>query len=183
MTDNVGEERVTSAPAPEEAKRERLAYREVAADLVETQPENGGFSYWVLASPMLIFLAWVWIDLVAHFSPIPSYWVDAALGLVIFALLVVLPLGVAAYFVVTALPRLFSHAGWDVEPLEAVSEAEMYTVRYRYHARRRAPNSWRQMWLRAAQGWVYLEIAAILVGGVVMIPIFFSASEFGFGQR
>jgi hypothetical protein len=94
----------------------------------------------------------------------------------------VLPLGVAAFFLVSSLPRLFGHAGWDVQPLEAVSEAEMYMVRYRYVHRHRAANTWPQMWLRAAQGWVYLEIAAILVGAVVMIPIFFSVSEFGFGQ-
>ena len=37
-------------------------------------------------------------------------------------------------------------------------------------------------WLRAAQGWVFLEITAIFVGAVAMVPLFFSATEFGFGQ-
>ena len=36
--------------------------------------------------------------------------------------------------------------------------------------------------MRAAQGWVYLEIAAIFIGAIAMIPIFFSVSEFGFGR-
>jgi hypothetical protein len=131
---------------------------------------------------MLGFLAWTWVDLFAHYSPISFYWLDVVLGLLVFALVVVLPVGVGAFFAVTAVPRLFSHAGWDVQPLEPVSEAEMYTVRYRYQSRRRTANSWSHAWTRAAQGWVYLEIAAILVGAVVMIPIFFSVSEFGFGQ-
>jgi hypothetical protein len=156
--------------------------REVLADLIEASPENGGLSHWILASPLLLFVAWVWVDLFAHFSPIPFYWLDALLALVILAVLFVLPLGVGAFFLVTSFPRLFSHAGWDVQPLEAVREAEMYTVRYRFQGRHRAPNSWRQAWTRAAQGWVYIEIATILIGGVVMIPIFFSASEYGFGQ-
>ena len=160
----------------------KLAYREVPADLIETIPDNVGLMHWVLASPMLIFLLWMWIDIVAHFSPIPIYWVDAVLAVIIFAVAIVLPLGVGAFYLVTSVPRVVSHAGWDVQPLEPVSEAEMYTVRYRYQERHRAPNSWRQAWTRAAQGWVYIEIATILVGGVAMIPIFFSASEFGFGQ-
>jgi hypothetical protein len=33
-----------------------------------------------------------------------------------------------------------------------------------------------------AQGWVFLEMAAILIGAVVMIPLYFSARDFGFGQ-
>jgi hypothetical protein len=39
------------------------------------------------------------------------------------------------------------------------------------------------VWIRAAQGWVYLEIIAIFVGAIAMIPLFFSAVDFGFGQR
>jgi hypothetical protein len=166
----------------ENSAPKRAAHREVAADLIEAVPDNGALSHWILASPMLLFLAWLWVDVFAHFSPLASYWVDVVLGLIIFVLVAVLPLGVGAYFLVSALPRLFSHAGWDVQPLEPVSEAEMYMVRYRYVRRHRAPTTWRQSCLRAAQGWVYLEIATILVGAVVMIPIFFSASEFGFGQ-
>jgi hypothetical protein len=168
--------------ADDRPEARRLVYRKVPADLIETMPDNGGLFHWILASPMLMFLAWIWVDLFAHYSPIAFYWLDALLGLLLFALVVVLPLGVGAFYAVTAAPRLFSHAGWDVQPLEAVSEAEQHLVRYRYRSRRRAANSWSQAWIRAAQGWVYLEIAAILVGGIVMIPIFFSVSEFGFGQ-
>lgn len=160
----------------------QAAYRKVPADLVETMPENGALFHWVLASPFLIFVAWLWVDLFAHFSPFPNYWIDVILGLVIFAYVVVLPLGVAAFYLVTAAPRLFSHAGWDVQPLEPISESEIHMVRYRYQARHRAPNSWGRAWMRAAQGWVYLEIVAILIGAVVMVPIFFSVSDFGFGQ-
>lgn len=165
--------------APKAAQFER---RQVPADLIETIPDNGGLFHWILASPMLIFLAWTWLDLFAHYSPISFYWLDAVLGLVIFVLVIVLPFGVGAFYLVTAAPGLFSHAGWDLQPLEPVREAEMHRVRYRYQQRRRAVTSWGQTWARVAQGWVYLEIAAILVGAVVMIPIFFSASEFGFGQ-
>lgn len=156
--------------------------RVVPAELIETTPENGALFHWILASPLLGFLAWAWVDLFAYFSPIPFYWVDVVLGLGVFAVLVVLPLGAMAFALVSSLPRLFGHAGWDVQPLEPVREAEQYLVRYRYVGRRRAPFSWSRVWLRAAQGWVFLEIALILGGGVAMIPLFFSASEFGFGR-
>ncbi len=160
----------------------RLEVREVDADLVETIADNGGLWHWILASPILLFLAWIWVDIFSHFSPIPFYWLDVAIGIVIFGVVLVLPLGVGAFYLVGALPRLFGHAGWDVQPLMPVREAEMYTVRYRYQSRYYAATSWIQTWARAAQGWVYIEIAAILVGAVAMIPIFFSASDFGFGQ-
>lgn len=150
------------------------------ADLIEATPNSLGM--WLLASPMLIFILWAWVDLFAHFSPLPWYWLDAGLGAAIFALLVVLPLGWLAHRLVTAVPRLFQNAGWDVQPLAPVSEQEMYLVRYTYQGRRRAANTWSRQWLRAAQGWVYLEITAILLGGVLMIPIFFSALDFGFGR-
>lgn len=156
--------------------------REVAADLVETTPAAGGLMHWLLASPMLLFIAWAWVDLFAHFSPIPNYWVDALVGLALMIGLVVLPLGVGAFWLVTSFPRLFQHAGWDVQLLEPVREAEAYTVRYVYQSHRRAATTWGRTWLRAAQGWVYIEIAAIFVGAVVMIPLFFSATEFGFGR-
>lgn len=160
----------------------RPVRREVPADLVEALPENGGLFHWVLASPILLFLLWVWIDIFAHFSPVASYWFDALLAMLIFVLLFVLPLGVGAFYLVTSLPRLFSHAGWDLQPLETVREAEQYMVRYRFANRHRAPHGWGRAWVRAAQGWVYIEIAAILIGAVVMVPIFFSVTDFGFGQ-
>jgi hypothetical protein len=156
--------------------------REVAADLLETTPSANGLFHWLLASPLLLFIAWAWVDLFAHYSPLPSYWLDALIGLVVMAVAFVLPLGYGAFWLVTSFPRLFQHAGWDVQLLEQVSEAEMHFVRYRFRGRQRAAPSWRRAWIRAAQGWVYLEIAAIFVGAVLMIPLFLSATEFGFGQ-
>lgn len=156
--------------------------RQVAAELFETTPTSGGLMHWLLASPLLLFVAWVWVDLFAHYSPIPYYWVDVLLGLALMVGLVVLPLGVGAFWLVTSFPRLFQHIGWDVQPLEPVREAEAYLVRYTYHGRQRATTTWGRTWLRAAQGWVYIEIIAIFVGAVAMIPLFFSASEFGFGR-
>ena len=165
-----------------EERGQSTARRVVPAELIETTPENGALFHWILAAPLLLFLAWTWTDLFTHYSPIPFYWVDLVVGLFVFVVLVVLPLGLAAHGLVSALPRLFGHAGWDVQPLEPVSEAEQYLVRYRYVRRRYAPGAWSRRWMRAAQGWVYLEIALILLGGVLIIPIFFSASEFGFGR-
>jgi len=158
----------------------KIERKTVPADLLEATP--GALGMWLLASPMLIFILWAWVDLFAHYSPAPWYWLDVALGAAIFVFVVVLPLGWLAHRLVTAAPRLFQHAGWDVQPLEPVSEQELYLVRYTYQTRRRAPNTWSRQWLRAAQGWVYLEIAAILLGGVLLIPIFLSAVDFGFGR-
>ncbi|MFN8489151.1 MAG: hypothetical protein U0350_16310 [Caldilineaceae bacterium] len=159
----------------------KFVHREVPADLIESTPGIGGIGYWLLASPWLIFLAWLWVDLVHLFSPLP-YWPDVVIGLILFVLVIVLPFGVLAHRLVLSFPRLFHNAGWDLEPLEAVKLAEQYLVRYRYQQRHWASNSWRRTWLRAAQGWVFLEIAAILIGAVAMIPLFFSVSEFGFGR-
>lgn len=157
--------------------------RVVPADLVEATPGGGGIGHWLLASPMLLFLAWLWVDLFRHFvGPTGNYWVDALAGLLVFVPVVVLPLGYLGHRLVLSLPRLFHHAGWDVQPLEKVAPAEQYLVRYRYQARHWAPTNWRRVVLRAAQGWVFLEIAAIFVGAVLMIPLYFSAREFGFGQ-
>lgn len=169
--------------AADDKDRERSpAQRIVPADLIETSPEKGALFHWVLASPVLIFLAWLWVDLFAYASPIPFYWVDVALGLILYVSLIVLPLGLAAHALVAALPVVFGHAGWDVQPLEPVREAEQYTVRYRYQRRIRAATTWPRLWMRAGQGWVYLEIALILTGGILIIPLFFSAADFGFGR-
>ncbi len=67
----------------------KLTLREVAADLVEATPGSGALGQWLLASPLLIFLAWLWVDLFAHYSPLPWYWFDVVLALPLFALLVV----------------------------------------------------------------------------------------------
>ena len=160
----------------------KVSFREVPADLVEATPGHGALGQWLLASPLLIFLAWLWVDLFAHYSPLPSYWLDVLIALPLFALLLVLPLGILAHALVTALPRLFQNAGWDVQPLEPVAEREQYLVRYIPQARHRAPTTWGRLWLRAAQGWVYWEIFVILAGGVAAVPLFFSAVDFGFGR-
>lgn len=153
--------------------------RAVPADLIEATPWTVG--NWLLASPLLLFVGWAWLDLFVHYSPVSWRWLDTLLGLAAYLFLFILPLGLLGHRVVTAFPRLFQNAGWDVQPLEPVSEREQYMVRYVPQRRQRAPATWARLWARAAQGWVYLEIAAILVGGILMIPLFFSATNFGFG--
>lgn len=160
----------------------KFVRRKVRANLVEATPGLGGLGHWILASPLLGFLAWLWVDIFRLFSPLHLLWLEAFLGLLLFTLLFVLPLGYGAHRLVLALPRIFQHAGWDVEPLEPVTTAEQYMVQYLYQDRRWAPGSWPRTWLRAAQGWVYLEIATILGGSIGMVLLFFSAVEYGFGR-
>jgi hypothetical protein len=160
----------------------KVTLREVPADLVETTPDVGALGQWLLASPLLIFLAWLWGDLFALYSPLPWYWIDVLFALVVFALAIVLPFGVLAHAIVTAAPGLFQKAGWDVQPLEPVAERELYLVRYVTRQRHRAPTTWKRLWLRAAQGWVYWEIFVILAGAIAAVPLFFSAMDFGFGR-
>lgn len=161
-------------------KTTKLERRQVPAKLIEATPNAAG--QWLLASPMIVFIGWLFLDIFAYLSPIPWRWLDMILGAVVFMLLIVLPFGLAAHRLVTSFPRLFQHAGWDVEPLETVSYAEIYMVRYMPQESERAPRSWSRMWLRAAQGWVYLEITAILVGFVALGPLYFSALNMGFGK-
>lgn len=156
--------------------------RQVDADLIEATPDFAGLGMWILASPLIAFLAWLWTDLARLVDPTGQAWLNVVLGLVVFFVAIVLPLGYAAFYVVTALPRLFRHAGWDIQPREPVREAEMYTVHYVYRARHRARFSVPRFFMRAGQGWVFIEIATILLGAVLMIPLFFSATEFGFGR-
>ncbi len=156
--------------------------REVPALLIEATPPVNGIGYWLLASPILLFLAWLWVDIFAYYSPIPWRWLDYVLGGTIYWFLFVLPVGYVGHKLVTAFPRPFQHTGWDVQPLEAVRAAEFYAVRYIFTALQPAVRDRQRVWLRAAQGWVYLEVAAIFVGFVVMIPLFFSVLNFGFGR-
>lgn len=165
-----------------ETDKTKFVRRRVQADLIEATPGTGALGQWLLASPMLLFLAWGWVDLVHALSPLPQRWLNVSLGLPLFALLIVLPFGYLAHVLVLAWPRLFQHAGWEIQPLEPVKPEEMYLVHYLYQARHRAQWSWQRAWIRAAQGWVYLEILAIFVGAIGMIPLYFSAMEFGFGQ-
>lgn len=168
------------APAPDTQPKPAPARRTVPADLVEATPWTLG--NWLLASPLLAFVGWAWLDLFIHFSPVPWRWLDTLLGLAAYLVLFILPLGLLGFYAVTSLPRVFNHSGWDVQPLEPVGENEQYMVRYAPRRRLRAPASWSRVWMRAAQGWVYLEMAAILIGGILIIPLFFSATDFGFGR-
>lgn len=165
-------------PAPD--TRPQPVRRTVPADLVETTPWTLG--NWLLASPLLVFVGWAWIDLFVHFSPVPWRWLDTFLGLAAYLFLFILPLGLLGFYAVTSFPRIFNHSGWDVQPLEPVADNEQYMVRYAPRRRLRSPASWARTWIRVAQGWVYLEMAAILIGGVLLIPLFFSAADFGFGR-
>jgi hypothetical protein len=168
---------------PSDAQGEqKFLRRTVAADLIEATPGNGGLGQWILASPFILFLAWLWVDFIHLISPLDNRFVNVFIGALLFIGLIVLPFGWLAHRLILTFPRIFQHAGWDIQPLEPVRPEEMYTVRYRYHDRHWAPAGRRRLWLRAAQGWVYLEIIAIFVGAIVMIPLFFSAVEFGFGR-
>jgi hypothetical protein len=166
----------------QEAGKTKFVRRRVRADLMEATPDMGALGHWLLAAPMVAFLAWLWVDFFHAISPLDQRWLNVSVGLALFALLIVLPFGYLAHAFVLAWPRLFQNAGWEVEPLEPVKPEEMYTVQYLYQARHRSPWSWQRAWLRAAQGWVYLEILAIFVGAIGMIPLYFSAVEFGFGR-
>lgn len=131
---------------------------------------------------MIAFIGWVFLDLFVHYSPIPWRWLDLILGIIVYLFAILLPFGVVAHRLITSFPRIFQHAGWDVEPLEPVTPAEMYSVRYVEKEKERSPDSWQRFWIRAAQGWVYLEIAAIILGFVALGPLFFSALDMGFGR-
>lgn len=158
----------------------KLVRRKVLADLVEATPAPVG--YWILASPLLGFLAWLWLDAFAGLSPIPWLWLDALLAVITLAGVVVLPVGLLAHRLITSFPKLFQNTGWELHPVEPVSEAEQYQVRYVERTRTWQPLDWERLWGRAAQGWVYLEIVLIFVGAVAMIPLFFSATQYGFGR-
>lgn len=167
-------------PSLAEGPTHKVVRRKVPARLVEASPWALG--QWLLASPLLAFLAWNWSEVAYSLAPSPWGWFAMALGLMLYAFAFVLPLGVAAHWLVMRWPRLFQNAGWDVEPLEPVAASEEYLVRYVALERQKAPLTWSRMWLRAAQGWVYLEIAAILIAGLLLIPLFLSAVDSGFGR-
>jgi hypothetical protein len=161
---------------------ENYERRSVDADLIEATPDRAGLGFWILASPLLGFLGWLWVDLVRALAPTAWSWANITLGLLSFAILIVLPLGYVAFLAVTSLPRLFRHAGWDLQPREPVRRAEMYTVRYVYCDRHRARTTRNRVLMRAAQGWFFIEIATIFAGALLLPALFFSAAEFGFGQ-
>lgn len=166
----------------EEQEKQPVTRRRVKANLIEATPPSGAIGHWILASPLIVFLGWLWVDLFIFFSPIPWYWLDVIAAVAAFLYLAILPLGYVAHFLITSLPRLFQHSGWDVEPIEPVRREEMYMVRYDYQDRMRAKLTWHRAWVRAAQGWVYLEIVVIFLTALLIIPVFFSVTDFGFGQ-
>lgn len=165
--------------ADPESKGER---RQVPVLLIEATPMARGLLHWILASPMILFIGWFWLDLFAYLSPIPWYGLDAIIGTALYLLLVLLPFGYGAHKLVTALPRLFQNAGWDVQVLVPIRPEEQYSVQYIYTEKRRAETTPARVWVRAAQGWVYLEIAAIFIGAIAIIPLFFSVLDFSFGR-
>ena len=168
---------MTPEVAPEEKGR-----RKVQAHLVEATPGGGAWGHWVLASPAICFLGWLWLDLFGIISPIDSRPIDLLLGALIYIIVILLPFGYGAHRFITSFPGVFQQAGWNVQPLEPVKPEEQHIVRYVGITRERAATDGRRILLRVAQGWVYLEIAAVLVGAVAMVPLFFSAVEFGFGS-
>ncbi len=180
--DGMTEQQPTRTASPDTEGESKFVRRTVPADLIEATPDNRAIGQWILASPFLIFLLWLWVDFVHLLSPLDNRFINVLIGVLLFIGLIVLPFGWLAHRFVLTFPRIFQHAGWDIQPLEPVRSEEMYMVRYRYHERHWAPSSRQRTWLRVAQGWVYLEIIAIFVGAIVMIPLFFSAVEFGFGQ-
>ncbi len=161
---------------------QKQARREVQARLVETTPRANGWEYWILAAPTILFFGWLWVDLFGLFSPIPWQPLELLLGALAYILLILLPFGYGAHRLVTSFPRVFQQAGWTVRPLEPIRPAEWYAVKYVFTAQERAVTDRRRIWLRVAQGWVYLEVGAILIGSMAMVPLFFSAIEFGFGR-
>ena len=162
-----------------ETKLERPTYD---ADLIEATPSYGGLGHWILASPTILFLAWNWIALIDTLEPTGYSWLNILIAGILLIGLIILPFGYAAHWIITAMPRLFQRAGWELVPRETVPLKQVYTAHYVYCSKQRARTSWNRVWMRCAQGWVYLEIFIIFAGAILMVPLFFSASEFGFGR-
>ena len=152
------------------------------AHLVEATPSAGGWGHWALSAPAICFLGWLWLDVFGILSPFQSRPVDLLLGTLTYVVFILLPFGYGAHRLVTSFPGIFQQAGWTVQPMEPVKPEEQHIVRYIGTTRERAETDGRRILLRVAQGWVYLEIGAILVSAVAMVPLFISAVEFGFGR-
>ena len=165
-----------------DAKSKQKGRRKVQAHLVEATPSAGGLAHWVLAAPGISFLGWMWLDLFSLFSPVEPRPVELLIGSAAYVAIIILPFGYGAHRFVTSFPGIFQQAGWTVMPLEKIEPSEQHVVRYIARTKERAATDAKRVLLRVAQGWVYLEIMAILLGAVGMIPLFFSAVEFGFGS-
>ena len=164
-----------------EPETKELQRKEVRARLVEMTPGANGFYYWILSAPMIVFLGWLWVDLIELISN-ASRPIGLTLGAATFIALVILPLGYGAHRLVTSFPGIFQRAGWTIHPLAPLSPAEQYSVKYIVVSRERAATNTRRIFLRVAQGWVYLEIAIVLIGAVAIVPLYLSAVEFGLGR-
>ncbi|MCY4089908.1 MAG: hypothetical protein OXF62_03740 [Caldilineaceae bacterium] len=164
-----------------EAETREPRRTEVRARLVEMTPGANGFYYWILSAPVIFFLGWLWVDLVELVS-VASRPVGLTLGAATFVALVILPFGYGAHRLVTSFPGLFQRAGWTVHPLAQLRPAEQYTVKYIVVSRERAATDVPRVLLRVAQGWVYLEIAIVLIGALALPPLYLSAIEFGLGR-
>ncbi len=167
---------MSSEGEPREPRR-----KEVRARLVEVTPSANGLSYWILSAPVIVFLGWFWVDLFELIAAAARP-VGLALGTTTYIALIVLPLGYAAHRLVTSFPGIFQRAGWTVHPLAPLRPAEQYSVKYIVVSRERAATDVRRVLLRVAQGWVYLEVAIVLIGALAIAPLYFSAVEFGFGR-
>ncbi|MEM7132422.1 MAG: hypothetical protein AAF702_39330 [Chloroflexota bacterium] len=161
---------------------EKIERLKVDVDLLEVTPTAGGLWHWMLASPALLFLAWNWIALLDALRVTNWSWLNILIGCVTFIVVWVLPLGYAAHWLVTAFPRIFQAAGWEEIPREEIADTKFYMAQRIYKDRERASTNWNRVWLRVAQGWVYLEIFGIFLGVILMAIIFFSVLQFGFGQ-
>ena len=113
------------------ASKPKSQRRSVPVNLIETTPGADAAGSWLLASPLILFLLWAWADLFAYLSPLPRL-LDWVVGILAYVFLLILPLGVVAFWLVTSLPKLFHHAGWDVQPLEQIAAEEEYLVRFIY---------------------------------------------------
>jgi len=164
-----------------EAETREPRRTEVRARLIEMTPGAQGFYYWLLSAPVIVFLGWLWVDLFGLVS-VASRPVGLTLGAATFAVLVMLPLGYGAHRFVTSFPGIFQRAGWTVHPLAPLRPSEQYTVKYIFVSRERAATDVPRVLLRVAQGWVYLEIAIVLIGALALPPLYLSAVEFGFGR-
>lgn len=153
--------------------------REVLARLVEATPGAYGWGHWALSAPLVLFMGWLWVDMFGAITSIPWRPMAFLFGALVYILLILPPVGYGAHRFVTSFPRLFQQAGWTVHPLESLRPAEQYTVKYVFTERERAATDSRRVLLRVAQGLVYVEIGAILAGFIAMVPLFFSAIEYG----
>ncbi|MEZ4637606.1 MAG: hypothetical protein R2856_22075 [Caldilineaceae bacterium] len=77
--------------AAQNVKPDRRQRKEIPALLIEATPAANGLFNWILASPMILFVGWFWVDLFAFFDPIPWYWLDAVIAVLVYIFPILLP--------------------------------------------------------------------------------------------